>query len=318
MSDAPRQRRVVIAGGAGFIGLNLVNRLLNDGARVIAIDMTPGDNIRHAESFFTHKDFEYRQQDIIEPIRMEGPVDEIYNLATTAAPKHYQADRVHTLKTCVFGSTNLLDLATEKGARILQSSTSEIYGDPLEHPQKESYRGNVNPIGPRACYDEGKRAAEALFMDYARHRNTDIRIIRIFNCYGPYMKDDGRIMANFIQQALRNEPITIYGDGLQTRSFMYIDDLVEGIVRMMRISDFMGPVNLGNPDEHTVKEIAETVVRLTNSSSVINFHPLPQDDPTRRQPDITLAGEKLDWRPAIDLETGLMKTIDFYRSFTTV
>jgi UDP-glucuronate decarboxylase len=305
-------RRVVIAGGAGFIGLNLVRRLLADGARVMAIDMTPGDQIRHFEPFIASGNFEYRQQDIIEPITIDGPVQEIYNLATTAAPKYYQADRVHTLKTCVFGSTNLLDLAAEKGARILQSSTSEVYGDPLEHPQKESYRGNVNPTGPRACYDEGKRAAEALFMDYHRHRATDIKIIRIFNCYGPYMKDDGRIMSNFIQQALKGEPITIYGDGLQTRSFMYIDDLVDGIVRMMQVADFTGPVNLGNPEEHTVKEIAETVVRLTKSKSEIRYHPLPQDDPTRRQPDITLAGAKLGWKPTVDLEAGLMKTIGFY------
>ena len=314
MSDTKSQRRVVIAGGAGFIGLNLCTRLLDEGARVIALDMTPTDKLRHVEPFLKNENFEYRQQDIIEPIAIEGPIDEIYNFATTAAPKYYQEDRVHTLKTCVFGSTNLLDLATEKSARILQASTSEIYGDPLEHPQKEDYRGNVNPIGPRACYDEGKRAAEALFMDYARHRGTDIKIVRIFNAYGPYMKDDGRIMSNFIQQALKGESITIYGDGSQTRSFIYIDDLVEGIMRMMRKDDFMGPVNLGNPEEYTVKQIAETVVRLTNSKSAITLMPLPQDDPTRRQPHIGLAHEKLGWKPLVGLEEGLQKTIAFYTS----
>lgn len=311
-----RARRVVVAGGAGFIGANLCARLVKDGAHVICLDLAPGDSIRNIAHLIGKKNFEYRQHDIIQPLSIEGRVDEIYNFATTASPKLYQIDRIYTFKTCVWGSMNLLDLAAEKGARILEASTSEVYGDPLEHPQKESYRGNVTTTGPRACYDEGKRGAETLFMDYHRHRGVDIKIIRIFNCYGPYMKDDGRIMVNFISQALSGEPITIYGDGSQTRSYVYIDDLIEGIVRMMKKPNFTGPVNLGNPEEHTVKEIAELIIRLVGKKNKIVYHPLPTDDPTRRRPDITLAKKTLKWEPKMGLEPGLKKTIEFYRGLS--
>src|SRR3989344_2965725 len=262
------KKNIIVTGGAGFIGSNLCEKLLSSGNDyIICLDnLFTGseDNITHLSD---NNNFEFVKHDIINPYFTDRHIDQVYNLACPASPEHYQFNAIRTIKANTIGVINMLGLAKKHKARILQASTSEIYGDPLEHPQKEDYRGNVNPIGPRACYDEGKRAAEALFMDYARHRGTDIKIVRIFNAYGPYMKDDGRIMSNFIQQALKGESITIYGDGSQTRSFIYIDDLVEGIMRMMRKDDFMGPVNLGNPEEYTVKQIAETVVRLTNSKS---------------------------------------------------
>ncbi len=306
-------KRILVTGGAGFIGSHLCERLLKDGNDVICLDnyfTGSKDNIRH---LISNDHFELVRHDITQPYTAE--VDEIYNLACPASPIHYQHDPVKTIQTCVIGSMNMLGLAKRVGAKILQASTSEVYGDPDIHPQVESYWGNVNPIGIRSCYDEGKRCAETLFMDYHRQNNLRIKIIRIFNTYGPRMSmNDGRVVSNFIVQALRGDDITIYGDGKQTRSFQYVDDLVEGMVRMMETRDsFLGPVNIGNPGEFTMLELAEKVIELTGSSSKIIFKPLPQDDPRQRKPDITIANKELGgWQPEIKLEEGLKKTINYF------
>ena len=308
-------KRILVTGGAGFIGSHLCERLLKDGNDVICLDnyfTGSKDNIRH---LISNDHFELVRHDITHPYTAE--VDEIYNLACPASPIHYQHDPVKTIQTCVIGSMNMLGLAKRVGAKILQASTSEVYGDPNIHPQVESYWGNVNPIGIRSCYDEGKRCAETLFMDYHRQNNLRIKIIRIFNTYGPRMSmNDGRVVSNFIVQALRGEDITIYGDGKQTRSFQYVDDLVEGMVRMMETRDeFLGPVNIGNPGEFTMLELAEKVIELTGSSSGIIFKPLPQDDPRQRKPDITIAHRELDgWQPSIKLDEGLQKTINYFKN----
>ncbi|MBR1947107.1 MAG: SDR family oxidoreductase [Bacteroidaceae bacterium] len=308
-------KRILVTGGAGFIGSHLCERLLKDGNDVICLDnyfTGSKDNIRH---LISNDHFELVRHDITQPYTAE--VDEIYNLACPASPIHYQHDPVKTIQTCVIGSMNMLGLAKRVGAKILQASTSEVYGDPNIHPQVESYWGNVNPIGIRSCYDEGKRCAETLFMDYHRQNNLRIKIIRIFNTYGPRMSmNDGRVVSNFIVQALRGEDITIYGDGKQTRSFQYVDDLVEGMVRMMETRDeFLGPVNIGNPGEFTMLELAEKVIELTGSSSRIIFKPLPQDDPRQRKPDITIAHRELDgWQPSIKLDEGLQKTINYFKN----
>ncbi len=307
-------KRILVTGGAGFIGSHLCERLLKDGNDVICLDnyfTGSKDNIRH---LISNDHFELVRHDITQPYTAE--VDEIYNLACPASPVHYQHDPVKTIQTCVIGSMNMLGLAKRVGAKILQASTSEVYGDPNIHPQVESYWGNVNPIGIRSCYDEGKRCAETLFMDYHRQNNLRIKIIRIFNTYGPRMSmNDGRVVSNFIVQALKGEDITIYGDGKQTRSFQYVDDLVEGMVRMMETRDsFLGPVNIGNPGEFTMLELAEKVIELTGSKSRIIFEPLPQDDPRQRKPDISLAEKELGgWQPEIKLNEGLQYTIDYFR-----
>ncbi len=308
-------KRILVTGGAGFIGSHLCERLLKDGNDVICLDnyfTGSKDNIRH---LISNDHFELVRHDITQPYTAE--VDEIYNLACPASPIHYQHDPVKTIQTCVIGSMNMLGLAKRVDAKILQASTSEVYGDPNIHPQVESYWGNVNPIGIRSCYDEGKRCAETLFMDYHRQNNLRIKIIRIFNTYGPRMSmNDGRVVSNFIVQALRGEEITIYGDGKQTRSFQYVDDLVEGMVRMMETRDeFLGPVNIGNPGEFTMLELAEKVIELTGSNSRIIFKPLPQDDPRQRKPDITIAHRELDgWQPSIKLDEGLQKTINYFKN----
>ncbi len=312
MGDKPK--KILITGGAGFIGSYLCEKLLDQGNEVLCVDnFFTGDkkNILH---LFNNPNFELLRHDITFPLYAE--VDEIYNLACPAAPIHYQRDPVQTTKTSVHGAINMLGLAKRTKAKILQASTSEVYGDPEIHPQKEEYWGNVNPIGPRACYDEGKRCAETLFFDYWRQYNMPIRVVRIFNTYGPRMTiDDGRVVSNFIIQALRGEDITIYGDGSQTRSFQYIDDLVDAMVKMMENkNNFIGPVNLGNPKEFTIKELAEKVVEMTGSKSKIAYKPLPEDDPKQRQPDISLAKKELDWEPKIPLEEGLKKTIEYFRN----
>ncbi|MDH3975876.1 MAG: SDR family oxidoreductase [Deltaproteobacteria bacterium] len=303
--------RVLVTGGAGFIGSHLCERLLNEGHDVLCLDnffTGSKENITH---LMDNHNFELIRHDIIEPILLE--VDRIYNLACPASPVHYQYNPVKTTKTSVMGTINMLGLAKRVSARILQASTSEVYGDPKVHPQKEEYWGNVNCIGPRSCYDEGKRVAETLMVDYYRQNRVDIKIVRIFNTYGPRMaENDGRVVSNFIMQALRGENITIYGDGTQTRSFCYVDDLVEGMMKMMECQDFTGPVNLGNPDEFTMIELADEVKRITGSKSKLIYKPLPQDDPTQRQPDISLAMDKLAWKPEIKLKKGLEKTVDYF------
>ncbi len=306
--------RVLVTGGAGFLGSHLCDRLIKEGNDVICLDnLFTGskDNIRH---LMKSPYFEFIRHDITESIYIE--VDQIYNLACPASPPHYQHNPIKTAKTSVYGAMNTLGLAKRVGARILQASTSEIYGDPEVHPQPESYRGCVNPIGIRSCYDEGKRMAETLFFDYYRMHHVDIKVMRIFNTYGPRMNpNDGRVVSNFIVQALKGEDITIYGDGLQTRSFCYVDDLIEGMVRLMNSSDgFTGPVNIGNPDEFTMLKLAEKIIDLTNSSSKIVYRPLPSDDPLQRRPMIDLAREKLDWKPTISLEQGLKKTIEYFKA----
>lgn len=307
-------KKIIVTGGAGFIGSHLCQRLLNDGHNVICLDnffTGSKDNIRHLMGC---PHFELVEQDVILPFIRD--VDEIYNLACPASPVHYQYDPIKTINTSVLGAIHMLELAKGVNAKILQSSTSEVYGDPLVHPQVESYWGNVNPIGVRSCYDEGKRCAETLFMDYYRQANVRIKIIRIFNTYGPRMlPNDGRVVSNFIVAALRNEDIEIYGDGTQTRSFQYIDDLIEGMVRMMDMEDdFVGPVNIGNPQEFSVQELAQKVIEMTHSQSRIVYKDLPADDPRKRKPDITLAREKLNWEPSIHLEEGLIKTIEYFKS----
>lgn len=306
-------KRILVTGGAGFLGSHLCDRLIKEGNDVICVDnlfTSSKDNIRH---LLSHPYFEFIRHDVTEPLYVE--VDQIYNLACPASPIHYQWDPIKTAKTSVYGALNMLGLAKRVKARILQASTSEIYGDPEVHPQPEGYWGNVNPIGLRSCYDEGKRMAETLFFDYYRQEKVDIRVIRIFNTYGPRMStNDGRVVSNFIVQALKGEDITIYGDGKQTRSFCYVDDLIEGMYRMMNTEDFTGPVNIGNPGEFTMLELANKVIELTGSSSKIIHKPLPSDDPTQRRPKIDLAKEKLDWEPTIHLEEGLVKTIDYFKS----
>ena len=303
--------RILVTGGAGFIGSHLCERLLGEGHEVVCLDNFFTGSKKNIHHLLDNHNFELVRHDITEPILLE--VDRIFNLACPASPVHYQYNPVKTVKTSVMGTINMLGLAKRVRARILQASTSEVYGDPQIHPQTEDYWGNVNPIGIRSCYDEGKRVAETLMMDYHRQNSVDIRIIRIFNTYGPKMAEhDGRVVSNFITQALRGEDITVYGDGSQTRSFCYVSDLVEGIVRMMACEGFIGPVNLGNPTETTILEFAERIISLTGSSSKIIFKPLPADDPKQRQPDITLAGEKFGWKPAVPVEEGLKKTIAYF------
>src|SRR5690606_4104588 len=306
------RKRILVTGGAGFIGSHLCERLLNEGHEVISVDNYFTGNKQNIIHLLDNPYFEIVRHDVIEPYYAE--VDEIYNLACPASPIHYQYNPIKTIKTSVMGAINMLGLAKRVNARILQASTSEVYGDPDVHPQPESYWGNVNTIGIRSCYDEGKRCAETLFMDYHRRNNVDIKIIRIFNTYGPHMHPaDGRVVSNFIIQALKNQDVTIFGDGTQTRSFQYVDDLVEGAIRMMGSDkDFIGPVNIGNPNEFTMLQLAERVIELTNSASKIVFKPLPQDDPKQRQPDIRLAKEKLGWEPTVQLEEGLRKTIAYF------
>ncbi|MDR1973624.1 MAG: SDR family oxidoreductase [Bacteroidales bacterium] len=307
-------KKILVTGGAGFIGSHLVERLLNEGNEVIALDNYFTGQKSNIVHLLNHPYLEVVRHDVTTPFYVE--VDEIYNLACPASPVHYQYNPIKTIKTSVMGAINMLGLAKRINAKILQASTSEIYGDPKIHPQVESYWGNVNPIGIRSCYDEGKRCAETLFMDYHRQNNVRTKIVRIFNTYGPRMfMNDGRVVSNFIVQALKGENITIYGDGRQTRSFQYVDDLVEGIIRAMATTDdFIGPVNLGNPNEFTINELAEKVIAMTGTSSKIVYRPLPSDDPAQRKPDITLASSKLDWTPVVQLEEGLEKTIAYFRS----
>ncbi len=304
-------KRIVVTGGAGFLGSHLCDRLLAGGAEVICLDNFFTGSKRNIAHLLSHPRFEVVRHDLVHPILLE--VDQIYNFACPASPVHYQYNPVKTVKTSVMGTINMLGLAKRLHARILQASTSEVYGDPKDHPQKESYWGHVNPIGPRSCYDEGKRVAETLMMDYHRQNGVDIRIVRIFNTYGPRMApDDGRVVSNFIVQALRNQPITIYGEGRQTRSFCYVSDLIEGVYRMMNTEGLTGPVNIGNPAEFTIRELAEKVIALTGSRSEMVFRPLPQDDPVQRQPDISLAMEKLGWQPKVPLGEGLPPTIEYF------
>lgn len=304
--------RVLITGGAGFIGSHLSERLLDKGYEVLCVDNFFTGARANIEHLLGHTSFELMRHDVTFPLFVE--VDQIYNMACPASPVHYQLDPVQTTKTSVHGAINMLGLAKRVKARILQASTSEVYGDPAVHPQEESYWGNVNPIGPRSCYDEGKRCAETLFFDYHRQHGLDIKVARIFNTYGPRMHpNDGRVVSNFIVQALRGEDITLYGDGQQTRSFCYVDDLVEGLIRLMESPDGVtGPINLGNPGEFTIKELAENVIDLTGSSSKMIHQPLPQDDPKQRQPNIDRARSQLDWEPTIALREGLAKTISYF------
>lgn len=308
-----KHKRVLVTGGAGFLGSHLCERLLESGAEVLCVDnffTGARSNVAH---LLDHPRFELQRHDVTFPLYVE--VDEIYNLACPASPVHYQFDPVQTTKTSVVGAINMLGLAKRTKAKILQASTSEVYGDPSVHPQPEAYWGNVNPIGPRACYDEGKRCAETLFFDYHRQHQLRIKVVRIFNTYGPRMNpSDGRVVSNFIVQALKGENLTVYGDGLQTRSFCYVDDLITGMMAMMDADDaFVGPVNIGNQGEFTMLELAEAVLRLTGSGSRLVHEPLPQDDPKQRRPDTTLADSRLGWKTTVDLETGLKKTIDYFR-----
>jgi len=310
-------RKILVTGGAGFIGSHLCDRLLAEGNSVICLDNFFTGSRANVEKHLGNPRFEVVRHDVVEPILIEA--EQVYHLACPASPVHYQFNPVKTVKTSVLGTINMLGLAKRVKARILLASTSEVYGDPQVHPQTEDYWGNVNPIGIRSCYDEGKRIAETLTMDYHRQNKVDVRIIRIFNTYGPRMlPNDGRVVSNFIVQALKGEPITIYGKGEQTRSFCYVDDLVEGIMRMMNQDGFIGPVNLGNPNEFSIKQLADQVIKLTGTKSQIEAKPLPQDDPTRRKPDITLAKAKLGWTPTIELEAGLKKTIEHFRTVLKV
>ena len=304
--------RILITGGAGFLGSHLCERLLDQGHDVLCLDNFFTGRRRNVEHLLEKRRFELLRHDIVDPFKAE--VDRIFNLACPASPVHYQYNPIKTTKTSVMGAINCLGLAKRVQARILQASTSEVYGDPDIHPQPESYRGNVNPIGPRACYDEGKRCAETLFFDYHRENGVDIRVIRIFNTYGPRMcPDDGRVVSNFIVQALKGEDITIYGDGSQTRSFCYVDDLVEGMIRIMEQEDSVGPINLGNPSEFTIKQLAEKVLEKTASDSRLIEEPLPEDDPTQRRPDISLVKSLTNWTPKIELDEGLDKTIAYFK-----
>ena len=306
-------KRVLVTGGSGFLGSHLCDRLIKDGADVLCVDNFFTGSKANIAHLIGHPYFELIRHDVTFPLYVE--VDQIYNLACPASPIHYQFDPVQTTKTSVHGAINMLGLAKRVKARIFQASTSEVYGDPEMHPQQEAYWGRVNPIGPRACYDEGKRCAETLFFDYYRQHDLDIKVVRIFNTYGPRMHPhDGRVVSNFIVQALKGEDITIYGDGQQTRSFCYVDDMIEGFVRMMNSEEGVtGPVNMGNPGEFTMLELAENVLKLTDSKSKLAFHPLPTDDPKQRQPDIALAKEKLGWEPKVSLEDGLKETVAYFR-----
>ena len=305
-------KKVLVTGGAGFIGSHLCKKLLDDGNFVICLDNFFTGTEDNIKSLLQNKNFELVTHDVTEKFTTE--VNQIYNLACPASPPHYQYNPIKTTKTSVLGIINMLELAKGNNATILQASTSEVYGNPLVHPQEETYWGNVNPVGIRSCYDEGKRCAETLMTDYHRQYNTDIRIVRIFNTYGPNMAlNDGRVISNFIVQALKDEDITIYGDGSQTRSFCYVSDMVNGLIKMMNNSDkFTGPLNLGNPAEKTVSEIANLIIKMTNSKSGIIYHPLPEDDPVRRKPDIRLAEKYLDWQPEVDIENGLEQTIEYF------
>jgi UDP-glucuronate decarboxylase len=308
-----RSKRVLVTGGAGFIGSHLCDRLIADGHEVLCLDNYYTGSKRNVAHLIGHQNFELIRHDVVEPILLE--VDQIYNLACPASPVHYQHNPVKTIKTNVVGTLNMLGLAKRVRARILQASTSEVYGDPEVHPQPESYWGNVNPIGPRANYDEGKRVAETLMFSYHQQNRVDVRVVRIFNTYGPRMaENDGRVVSNFVAQALRGEPLTVYGDGSQTRSFCFVADLVEGLVRMMGTEDFTGPVNLGNPEEYTMIELAELVLELTGSSSTLVHKELPRDDPKQRQPDITLARERLGWQPSVPVRDGLRQTVEYFRA----
>ncbi len=312
------QKRILVTGGAGFLGSHLCDRLVSAGHDVLCADNFFTGSKQNISQLLNRPNFELLRHDVTFPLYVE--VDEIYNLACPASPVHYQFDPVQTTKTSVHGAINVLGLAKRVRAKVFQASTSEVYGDPAVHPQTESYWGNVNPIGYRACYDEGKRCAETLFFDYYRQHDLRIKVARIFNTYGPRMHpNDGRVVSNFIVQAIKNEPITVYGDGSQTRSFCYVDDLVEAFIRFMASPDeITGPLNLGNPGEFTILELAETVIRLTGSDSKIIFKTLPQDDPLQRQPDISLAKQHLDWEPRIDLEAGLGATIDYFKTIVSV
>jgi len=306
-------KRVLVTGGSGFIGSHLSDRLIAEGNDVLCVDNFYSSTRENVAHLLDHPRFELLRHDITFPLYVE--VDEIYHLACPASPVHYQRDPVQTTKTAVHGSINVLGLAKRTGAKVLLTSTSEVYGDPLVHPQSEDYWGNVNPIGPRACYDEGKRAAETLFFDYWRQHNLQIKVVRLFNTYGPRMHpEDGRVVSNFVMSALTGNPITLYGDGSQTRSFCYVDDLIDGLVAMMNSDAVItGPINLGNPGEFTVKELAEMIVEKIQTTSPMEFRPLPQDDPVRRQPDITRAKEQLAWEPSIALDQGLDKTIAYFK-----
>jgi UDP-glucuronate decarboxylase len=308
------RKRILVTGGAGFLGSHLIDRLLDQGHDVVCVDNLFTGSKRNIEHRHNQSRFEFIRHDVTFPLYIE--VDEIYNLACPASPVHYQHDPVQTTKTSVHGAINMLGLAKRVKARILQASTSEVYGDPTVHPQREDYWGNVNPIGIRSCYDEGKRCAETLFFDYHRQHGLEIKVARIFNTYGPRMHPaDGRVVSNFIMQALRREPITLYGDGQQTRSFCYVDDLIDGLIRLMESpADFVGPVNLGNPNEFTIRQLAEEVVRQVGGAAKMEFAPLPADDPRQRRPDITLARTRLDWQPTVPLQEGLKRTIDYFRN----
>ena len=308
-------KRVLVSGGAGFIGSHLCTRLIEEGNYVICLDNFFTGRKSNVEHLLKYKQFDLVEHDVINPFWTD--VEEVYNLACPASPVHYQYDAIKTIKTSVMGAINMLGLAKRTKAKILQASTSEVYGDPMVHPQVESYWGNVNPIGIRSCYDEGKRCAETLFMDYHRQNGVRIKIIRIFNTYGPrMMPNDGRVVSNFVLQALQNKDITIYGDGKQTRSFQYVDDLVEAMIRVMDTDDsFIGPINLGNPGEFTMLELAEKVIALTGSKSKLRFEPLPHDDPKQRKPDISLAKEVLKWEPKVPLDEGLKHIIEYFRLY---
>ena len=308
------RKKILVTGGAGFVGSHLCTRLLKEGNEVICLDNYFTGQKQNVIHLLDNPYFELIRHDVTAPFFVE--VDQIYNLACPASPVHYQYNPIKTMKTSVMGAINMLGLAKRVGAKILQASTSEVYGDPLVHPETESYWGHVNPIGERACYDEGKRSAETLFVNYHKQNKVDIKIIRIFNTYGPNMHPhDGRVVSNFIVQALQNQDITVYGEGNQTRSFQYVDDLVEGMIRLMNSRDgFTGPVNVGNPNEFTILELAQKVIKLTGSSSKIIYKPLPSDDPMQRQPDISLAKKELDWSPKVQLDEGLMHTINFFKT----
>ena len=311
-SNNESSRRILVAGGAGFLGSHLCERLLGEGNTVICVDNFSTGHVENLRSLRRFEKFSVVRHDVVDPLDL--PVDEIYNLACPASPPHYQADPIHTMKTSVIGSLNLLELADRRKARIFQASTSEVYGDPHVHPQPEGYWGNVNSFGPRSCYDEGKRSAETLFYDFHERRGVDIRIVRIFNTYGPRMRsDDGRVVSNFIVQALKGQDITVYGDGSQTRSFCYVDDLIEGFCRLMNSQPaIQKPVNLGNPGEFTVRQLAEQIICMTGSPSRIVHRPLPTDDPRQRRPDIAVAKRELDWTPGVALTEGLKSTIAYF------